>query len=126
MIIISILLGVVIAYLFLKKFSEVTGTICLIRGMIGIPCPSCGMSRAIITILNGDFISAFRYHPLFWLPFVILISSIITRRHFKKILIVSIIVFSGIYIIRMINLFPDIEPMKYNEKAIFKIDIRLD
>lgn len=121
----SILLGVFIYYLFLKKFSEITGTICLIRGIIGVPCPACGISRAVISFLNGNYIDAFKYHPLFWLPIGLLVS-IINRKYIKRKLIVFMIIFIGMYIIRMVVLFPNIEPMRLNEKAIFKIDIRLD
>ena len=69
-IIFSMGIGLIIIYLILNQFSKVMGTICLIRGLIGTPCPSCGITRAIIAVLNGNFIGAFKLHPLFWMPFV--------------------------------------------------------
>lgn len=33
----------------------------------GIPCPSCGMTRAVAAALHLDFKKAFEYHPLFLL-----------------------------------------------------------
>ena len=60
-ILILVLLGLSIIFLLIKKFSKITGSICLIRGLTGIPCPSCGMSRAIIAFINGDIINAFRF-----------------------------------------------------------------
>ena len=116
-ILILVLLGLSIIFFFMKKFGEITGSICLIRGLTGIPCPSCGMSRAIIAIINGDIINAFKFHPLFWLPFISLVL-IVFRSFFKQILIGSIILIMIVYILRMIMFFPDIEPMKYNEKSI--------
>ena len=117
-VLILVLLGLSIIFLFIKKFGEITGSICLIRGLTGVPCPSCGMSRAIISVINGDIINAFKFHPLFWLPFVALLLIIFKRRFFKKILICSIILIMLVYILRMTMLFPNIEPMQYNERSI--------
>ncbi|MDU4325159.1 DUF2752 domain-containing protein [Clostridium disporicum] len=103
----------------MKKFSSITGSICLIRGVIGVPCPSCGMSRAITEVINGDIIKAFKFHPLFWLPFVVMFFLILKRKYFKFILIIAITLLMTVYILRMSFLFPNVEPMKYNEKAIF-------
>jgi len=36
---------------------------------LGIPCPGCGMTRALLSLLRLDFAAAFHYHPLF--PLVI-------------------------------------------------------
>ena len=38
---------------------------CPIKFFIGIPCPGCGMTRAVVSALRLDFASAFRFHPLF-------------------------------------------------------------
>lgn len=117
-ILILVLLGLSIIFLLIKKFSKITGSICLIRGLTGIPCPSCGMSRAIIAFINGDIINAFRFHPLFWLPFIVFILIVFKRKFFKQIIIGAIISTIAIYILRMAIFFPSIEPMKYNEKSI--------
>ena len=117
-VLILVLLGLSIIFLFIKKFGEITGSICLIRGLTGVPCPSCGMSRAIISVINGDIINAFKFHPLFWLPFVVLLLIVLKRRFFKQILISAIILIMLVYILRMTMLFPHIEPMQYNERSI--------
>lgn len=39
---------------------------CLIKTLLHIPCPSCGMTHAWISALQLDFSAAFRYHPMFW------------------------------------------------------------
>lgn len=41
-------------------------TPCVVEAVIGVPCPSCGMTRAWISALRLDLVSAFRYHSLFW------------------------------------------------------------
>ena len=96
-ILILVLLGLSIIFLLIKKFSKITGSICLIRGLTGIPCPSCGMSRAIIAFINGDIINAFRFHPLFWLPFILFILIVFKRKFFKQIIIGAIISTIAIY-----------------------------
>ena len=79
-----ILFGIFIILLLMKKFSSVTGSVCLIRGITGVPCPSCGVSRAITEVINGNIIKAFKFHPLFWLPFVLLLLFLIFKRKYFK------------------------------------------
>lgn len=107
-----------LASLLLRKFSAFTGTICLIRGTIGIPCPSCGMTRAIREVFSGDIINAFRFHPLFYLPFVSIVLVYLNKRLLKIVLIITIILLISVYLFRMKVYFPNIEPMNMNEKAI--------
>ncbi len=37
---------------------------CPLDFILGIPCPMCGMTRAVISAASGDFTAAFHYHPL--------------------------------------------------------------
>lgn len=100
---------------------------CLMKEVIGIPCPGCGLTRAWINFLKGNITEAFYYNPLFlFIP--ILIGLILVRlichneRYIKflnKGIIVIIISFIVIYIIRMIYLFPNIEPMTINKNSVF-------
>jgi hypothetical protein len=39
---------------------------CLVRIATGLPCPGCGLTRAVKAATRGHFIKAFRAHPL-WL-----------------------------------------------------------
>lgn len=39
---------------------------CIYRYLLGIPCPGCGMTRAIVSALHLDLRQAFAYHPMFW------------------------------------------------------------
>ena len=36
---------------------------CLNKSLTGLECPGCGMQRAIICVLQGDFKSAFFMYP---------------------------------------------------------------
>ncbi len=56
-----------VSYLVLNYF----GITCVFQFFLGIPCPGCGMTRAMFSALRLDFGGAFRYHPLFFcLPYV--------------------------------------------------------
>ena len=38
--------------------------LCLFRTVTGIPCPGCGLTRAIARLARGDLARAFILHPL--------------------------------------------------------------
>ena len=38
---------------------------CPIRALFGVPCPTCGVTRATRLALSGDLGGAWRMHPLF-------------------------------------------------------------
>lgn len=39
---------------------------CFWLSLFHLPCPGCGMSRAVIAAMQLDFGAAFRLHPMFW------------------------------------------------------------
>ncbi len=43
---------------------------CPMKFLFGIPCPCCGMTRAIFSVLKGNIRESFYYHPV-W-PIVVL------------------------------------------------------
>ena len=48
--------------------------------LTGIPCPGCGLSRAIMLLLKGDLVSSLRFHafaPIFLFAIVALILSVL-------------------------------------------------
>jgi hypothetical protein len=50
---------------------------CPFKVLTGIPCPGCGMTRAILSIIKGDFHGAFGYNPFsFFLLFVVVLSAV--------------------------------------------------
>ena len=65
------------------------GASCIFLKFLHIPCPGCGMTRALLSALRLDFVSAFNYHPLFWLfgPIVLYFlfyEEIRTRFHINE------------------------------------------
>lgn len=93
---------------------------CLVKLSIGIPCPGCGMTRAIGYLLVFDFSTAFHFHPLvFLLPIVLIIFLYQETKYFNKIAnskafwVSILLLFIIVYAIRMSLYFPNIEPMDY-------------
>ncbi|WP_028980589.1 DUF2752 domain-containing protein [Sporocytophaga myxococcoides] len=70
---ISVIVG---GYLFLYVFDHYNNhqhfTLCIFKRITGIPCPGCGMGRATLELMKGDFAEAFLYNILS-IPFSILI-----------------------------------------------------
>ena len=51
---------------------------CPFQLIAGIPCPTCGITRAVRLALHGDLAAATRLHPLVWIavPVVALFASV--------------------------------------------------
>lgn len=56
---------------------------CPSRFLFGIPCPGCGGTRAIASLLRLDIAEYFQYHPLA-LPLGVAIWVMIHARLFKR------------------------------------------
>jgi hypothetical protein len=41
--------------------------LCPTAALFGMPCPGCGLTRATLAALHGDFPRAFHFHPLFFI-----------------------------------------------------------
>lgn len=48
------------------------GGVCFIKQLTGVPCPSCGSTRSVISLLQGNLLDA-----LYWNPIGLIILSII-------------------------------------------------
>ncbi len=79
------------------------------------------MTRAYMSLLEGDVKGAFYYHPLFLLPPILAIMLLLSYK--KKITIkkwiwgVIFLLLIGVYIFRMLMQFPDTEPMTFYGSA---------
>lgn len=49
--------------------------VCLIKHTTDLPCPSCGSSRALLSLLNGEFLASFLYNPLGYLIGLIMLVA---------------------------------------------------
>jgi len=98
---------------------------CPFRFFFGVPCPGCGMTRAWTALFKGDIAGAFRWHPLFLvIPAFVLLLTVKKGRVFQNkrlntafsITLWTLIL--GVYVIRMLYLFPDTEPLFYDSGAV--------
>lgn len=66
-----------IAFMILGIYSILTQwyfhTVCPFAILTGFPCPACGLTRAAILILTGQFTAAFQQNPTIylWIPFLL-------------------------------------------------------
>ena len=58
----------------------VSGIGCPVRFLFGIPCPGCGITRACMAALRGEFADAFRWHPLFPVAVASMLYIILGKR----------------------------------------------
>ena len=52
--------------------------VCLFRALSGLPCPGCGLTRALSSLLDGRAAAAFAYHPF---VFILLPLFVIAAAH---------------------------------------------
>ena len=65
-------LGLSIYFLLTSTWLTRTGIRCVFLYLFGIPCPGCGMTRALHSLFRLDLVQAFQYHPLvFTMPYVL-------------------------------------------------------
>lgn len=83
---------------------------CTWKQNIGIDCLGCGMQRAIISILKGDFIEAFKMYPaIYTLFFMFIYLGLHIKFNFKRgskillyLFILNIIIMITNYILKII------------------------
>ena len=84
---------------------------CPFRAVTGIPCPGCGLSRAVFSAAALNFKAAFSYHPLFFLAPFYLFAAIHYdtplfsgkwRRVVKWFIVLSTLLFLAVYVYRLI------------------------
>lgn len=111
--------GFVIVLLY--TFFDVVGIGCPIKFLTGVSCAGCGMTRAWICLFHLDIKGAFYYHPLFFLPiiyfFLFLFKDKVSHKIFKCAIIMGIVLFTAVYIFRLLN--PDDTVVNINIKSGF-------
>ena len=98
---------------------ESIGITCPIKFLTGVSCAGCGMSRAFLSALKLDFISAFHFHPLFWLVIPAILLFIFKNKipFFKVCFIFIVTLFIIVYLIRMFQ--PNDNIVVFNPKSGF-------
>jgi hypothetical protein len=66
---------------------------CPIRTVTGIPCPGCGLTRAVMQFLHGDITSSLQTHafaPIFILALMIMFAALFLPEKYRRTLISTI------------------------------------
>ena len=112
--------GIVLAIAIWAFFSIVFGTPCLAVLLFGMPCPFCGLTRAMWYCLQFRFADAFAVHP-FW-PLVPIGGILFVLYRYFRCFKVSVfyiyflffcVTLTGLYVYRLATQFPGPEPMVY-------------
>lgn len=116
-------------YVFLTHTLEIQN--CIVKWLIGFPCPGCGMTRAVFALMRFDFAQAFSYNPLvFFLPLILIgiafqhlriVQKILNSKWFSLGLVFLVII---VYILRFIYIYPN-PPMDYSEHNLLSFFISL-
>ncbi|MCL2105906.1 MAG: DUF2752 domain-containing protein [Oscillospiraceae bacterium] len=110
---------------FMLASQWLTGTICVFSAAFGIPCPGCGLTRAWVLALRGQWAEAFFFHPLFWyIPVIALVWGLgwlrnrrQTPRWLGVFLKASFALFVAVFALRMALYFPRTAPMVPNRDS---------
>lgn len=73
--------GIILAVVVLMRFFDIT---CFILELTGIPCPGCGMTRALLAALRFRFDEAFVWHGMFWSVPLLYLCFLFDGRLFKR------------------------------------------
>lgn len=118
--------AVVVLYVILESF----GVTCPIKYITGISCAGCGMSRAWIALLHFNIHEAFMYHPLFFMPpvvvIVMLLKSKINIKFYKIFMFTMVGAFVIVYLYRMFIGTGDIVVFEPQNNILFRIIRKLN
>lgn len=94
--------------------------ICIFYNVTGVYCPSCGMTRSVISLMHLDFKDALMYNPMFICIPLIILPFFIEQFFFKikkdtknKYFLCLFLLILVVWIIRLFIYFPN-DPMPYN------------
>ena len=109
--------------------SYLTGTLCWVQAVVGLPCPGCGSIRAASELFHGNFTNAHIHHPLIiislllyiYLPLRFIFGRKRPLTQYEKFLLLGVVsLYLIVFIIRMILLFPHTQPLVPYENAVWR------
>lgn len=93
----------------------------------GFPCPGCGMTRAFLAVLTGDFVRAWRLNPMIYAVILAAFYAAAQRylfqqkvKGFYRILCVLAVFMILVYIYRMYRYFPFRPPLSITRGSLFE------
>ena len=119
--------GILMAVLLYFLFHGLFGAFCPSLLITGFPCPGCGMTRAVIYLLKGQFSRSWALNPaaVLWMAWFFLsaYNRYIKGGKLKKLnwMVFGILFFMVlVYIIRMKLYFPNKPPYVYRRDNLFE------
>jgi hypothetical protein len=117
--------GIVAIGVYFLAANFLFGYICPVMIIVGLPCPGCGMTRAGLLFLTGNFSQSFSFHPMF-VPAMVFMAIAAALKFFRpektNVLqtpaIIFFVIIVAVYVFRMVNLFPNQPPMVINYDSI--------
>ena len=124
-----LLISLFVLYLLVTYLLKIPN--CLVKLVCGYPCPGCGLTRAGFAVLRFDFAAAIHFNPLiFIIPLVLLVIIykdyfVFRKIYHNKYFWISLLLLSiGLYIYRMIVVFPNV-PMNYDSRNLIEHVLQL-
>ena len=120
-------IGIVLFLLFYFAIKYFYNAYCPLILIMGLPCPACGMTRAMLSFVQGEWIRAFNLQPtvFLWVAFAIYwaVYRYVLGRKSKLsdwMLIILLLLQIGVYVYRMMTVFPEYAPMTYRSDNLFR------
>lgn len=77
--IVSLWLCLIAASVYISRLTGHVFHLCLFKRLTGVPCPTCGSTRSILHLLEGDLAGAVRMQPFMFVAAVVLTASLLLR-----------------------------------------------
>lgn len=110
----------VLLLLYIAMVNLIFHRVCPMVIFTGLPCPGCGMTRALFLVLQLKFAQAWEMHPLVYGWIALGITFCVRRyvmctetRSLQKYAVILLAAMVILYGYRMVTLFPNQEPMTY-------------
>lgn len=102
--------------------STYIASLCPLVWIAGYPCPACGLTRAGICLLRGQYERALELHPFIYVILAFGMAVVVYRYRFhgksvkwmQVLLVIMIVAMILYYVYRFLNCFPNQQPMVYN------------
>ena len=62
----------IIDFAYLQPYDKDSTSTCIIKNVSGFPCPSCGSTRAVVSLIDGNL-----FESLYWNPIGLILSFIL-------------------------------------------------
>jgi hypothetical protein len=76
---------------------------CPFKALTGIPCPGCGMTRAMLSITKGDFHGAFGYNPFSFFLLFMVVVSVLPGKQAEKLPSIAPVIMNYFFVVTLVG-----------------------